>query len=403
MTPRPLPDRRSMGLPLQRLKGWVCIWRTAVGTTGPCSVRLADLCRGDEVSRWWWALAGRAGAAGDVAVAGGAAVRRGRGAGGGGDPAAGEHEVGLSVAAALACRRRGGAGFDGPGWGQLPAVRRPAGPAARRAGARAGRARLGRSAVEPGADPDGDRPPVPPPLHPARHRVSAAPHGLVAAGPPAPRGRARRGRDRRMAHPDLGEGTRLAASTGAWIVFEDEAGATLRPPKARTWAARGHTPVVAVSGKGGRVSMAALVCYRPGCRGRLFYRIRVHHRRRGERRSFSEDDYAGLIAAAHAQLRAPIILIWDNLERAPQRRDAPVLRGAPRLADRGQLPAYACELNATEGVWAHVKRDLGNLLAGTIDELAVNAKRLLKRIQYRPELIEGFRVQTGLALDPQPP
>src|SRR3954466_10487573 len=70
-----------------------------------------------------------------------------------------------------------------------------------------------------------------------------------------------------MAHPDLGEGTRLAASTGAWIVFEDEAGATLRPPKARTWAARGHTPVVAVSGKGGRVSMAALVCYRPGCRG----------------------------------------------------------------------------------------------------------------------------------------
>src|SRR3954452_16147318 len=107
------------------------IWRTAVGTTGPCSVRLADLCREDEVSRWWWALAGRAEAAGDVAVAGGAAVRRGRGAGGGGDPAAGEHEVGLSVAAALACGRRAGFGLDGPGRGELPAVRRPASPAAR--------------------------------------------------------------------------------------------------------------------------------------------------------------------------------------------------------------------------------------------------------------------------------
>jgi len=68
-----------------------------------------------------------------------------------------------------------------------------------------------------------------------------------------------------------------------------------------------------------------------------------------------------------------------------------------------QLPAYAPELNATEGVWAHVKRDLGNLLAGTVDELAASAKRLLKRIQYRPELIDGFRAQTGLALDPQPP
>jgi len=67
-----------------------------------------------------------------------------------------------------------------------------------------------------------------------------------------------------------------------------------------------------------------------------------------------------------------------------------------------QLPAYACELNATEGVWAHVKRDLGNLLAEIIDERAVSAKRLLKRIQYRPELIDGFRAQTGLALEPQP-
>src|SRR3982751_2667221 len=64
-----------------------------------------------------------------------------------------------------------------------------------------------------------------------------------------------------------------------------------------------------------------------------------------------------------------------------------------------QLPAYACELNATEGVWAHVKRGLGNLLAGTIDELAVSAKRLLKRIQYRPELIvnrPGFLPSSGV-------
>jgi low temperature requirement protein LtrA len=59
----------------------------------------------------------------------------------------------------------------------------------------------------------------------------------------------------------VGEGTRLAAATGAWICFEDEAGQNLRPPKARTWARRGHTPVVTVCGKGsGRVSVAGLVC-----------------------------------------------------------------------------------------------------------------------------------------------
>jgi len=47
--------------------------------------------------------------------------------------------------------------------------------------------------------------------------------------------------------------------TGAWICFEDETGQTLHPPKARTWARRGHTPVVRVCGKGAeRVSVAGL-------------------------------------------------------------------------------------------------------------------------------------------------
>ena len=70
-----------------------------------------------------------------------------------------------------------------------------------------------------------------------------------------------------MAGPDVGQGTRLAAATGAYVCFEDEAGQNLRPPKARTWARRGHTPVVRVCGKGsGRVSAAGLVCLKPGAR-----------------------------------------------------------------------------------------------------------------------------------------
>ena len=74
-----------------------------------------------------------------------------------------------------------------------------------------------------------------------------------------------------MAGGDLGEASRLAAATGAYLCFEDEAGRTLRPPKARTWARRGRTPVVAVSGKGSRrVSAAGMTCYRPGARSRFF-------------------------------------------------------------------------------------------------------------------------------------
>jgi putative transposase len=135
-----------------------------------------------------------------------------------------------------------------------------------------------------------------------------------------------------VARPDLGDGRRRAASSGAWIVVEDEAGATGRPPTARTWGLRGHPSQLAVSGRGGRVSMAALVCYRPGCRGRLFYRILVHRRRAGERRSFSEDHYAALVAAAHVQLQAPIILIWDNCSTCTA---APPCAGSARRTPTG--------------------------------------------------------------------
>ena len=107
-----------------------------------------------------------------------------------------------------------------------------------------------------------------------------------------------------------------AAERGAWICFQDEAGHTLRPPKACTWARRGRTPVVEVSGKGsGRISVAGLVCVKPGHRPRLLYRIKVHRPRKGERRSFAETDYAALLDAAHQYLKAPIVLIWDYVAR----------------------------------------------------------------------------------------
>jgi putative transposase len=123
-----------------------------------------------------------------------------------------------------------------------------------------------------------------------------------------------------MADGNLGEGTRQAALAGAWACFEDEAGQSLRPGRARTWAARGHTPVVRVSGNAGRLSVAGMACLKPGRPGRFFYRLRVHRRRKGDRPSMSEADYAHLITAAHHALGAPVIVIWDNLNTHRSRK-----------------------------------------------------------------------------------
>ena len=165
-----------------------------------------------------------------------------------------------------------------------------------------------------------------------------------------------------------------------------------------------RTPVVTVSGKGsGRVSVAGLVCVKPGARGHLFYRMRVHRGRKGERRSMSEADYAGLIAAAHHQLQAPLIICWDNLNTHVSAVMREFTGAHPDWLTVVQLPAYAPELNPVEGVWANMKNGLGNLAASNVNQLAKIVRNRLKRIQYRPALINGFLAQTGLTLEPGPP
>ncbi|WP_395358076.1 hypothetical protein ACHGLA_00445 [Streptomyces sp. YH02] len=57
------------------------------------------------------------------------------------------------------------------------------------------------------------------------------------------------------------------------------------------------------------------------------------------------------------------------------------------------------DLNPTEGIWALVKRDLGNLAAADLGEITRAVKRRLKKIQYRPDLVDGCIEATGLSLD----
>jgi len=201
---------------------------------------------------------------------------------------------------------------------------------------------------------------------------------------------------------DVGEGSRIAAATGAFVCFEDEAGQNLRPPKARTWGRLGCTPVVRVSGKGsGRVSMAAWSCVKPDHRGHLFYRLRIHRGRTGERRSLSEDDYAALVTAAHHQLHAPIVQVWDNVNTHVSAVMRAFIDAHRQWLTVVQLPAYAPDLNPVEGVWSVVKNGLGNLAGNGVDHLAAVIRNRLKRIQYRPELFVGVVVVAKDLLEPE--
>jgi hypothetical protein len=160
--------------------------------------------------------------------------------------------------------------------------------------------------------------------------------------------------------------------------------------------------VVKVTAQGSkRVSIAALIATRPGAateRARLIYRTHLD-RGSGKRRrkGFTETDYARLLDGAHQELGGAMVLVWDNLPTHTSRAMRQLIAARSWLTVF-QLPAYAPELNPVEGVWSSMKRSLANLTKQGIDQLVVLVKTRLKRMQYRPGLIDGFLAKTGLDL-----
>ena len=97
---------------------------------------------------------------------------------------------------------------------------------------------------------------------------------------------------------------------------------------------------------------------------------------------------------------APSVWVWDNLN----------IHLAPELTDFAQeneawlriyrLPAYTPDLNPAEGIWSLLKRSMVNFAAADLDGLVRIIKRKLKKIQYRPHLINGCLAATGPRIEP---
>ncbi|MFF7166849.1 hypothetical protein ACFZBP_36630 [Streptomyces sp. NPDC008086] len=65
--------------------------------------------------------------------------------------------------------------------------------------------------------------------------------------------------------------------------------------------------------RGGRVNIAGAVCFKPGVRARMFFKLHVCPGRKGEPKSFTWQDYRDFIRMVHLQLGTPVVWVWDNL------------------------------------------------------------------------------------------
>jgi putative transposase len=76
-----------------------------------------------------------------------------------------------------------------------------------------------------------------------------------------------------------------------------------------------------------------------------------------------------------------------------------VTGGSNKRVSLAALPPYAHELNPVEPVVAP-ERSLANLAKRNLSELTALVNTRLRRMQYRPALLEGFLASTRLDLTP---
>jgi transposase len=177
-----------------------------------------------------------------------------------------------------------------------------------------------------------------------------------------------------------------ALKQGRTIVFMDESGLIEQPTRVRTWAPRGHTPVLQYHFNWHQLSVIAAITF-----WRFYFRLFAG--------SIKGPQIIEFLHALGHQIRRPLLVIWDGL---PAHRSTLVreylesLNGAVQIE---QLPAYAPELNPTEYIWGHLKHhELANSCAQTFGALKTHARNRLRSMQRRPTLIRAFWQQAELPL-----
>ena len=172
----------------------------------------------------------------------------------------------------------------------------------------------------------------------------------------------------------------------AMLYFQDEAGVSLIPVLGKTWAPKGKTPVLKVTGNRGSFCVSSAVS--PA--GRMVFRI--------EKKTVNAHtfiDFLKQIMRQHPYRK--IIVIVD---RAPVHRARCVQHFVEQNKKRFALyylPPYAPELNPDEEVWNHLKNNkLKAHQAKTKKDFKPLIFAKMKSLQMSPALIKSFFFIYGL-------
>ena len=177
-----------------------------------------------------------------------------------------------------------------------------------------------------------------------------------------------------------------AHAEGRTILFVDEAGFSLLPFVARTYAPVGQTPVLrAPLSHDHRSAISAIT---PD--GRLFTHVQTE--------AFRGPAIVAFLRQVLRQVPGKLLVIWDGapIHRCQAVKDF-LAAGAAQRLHLERLPAYAPELNPDEGVWNLLKRgELKNRCCRDLDELRWELGLAIRRLRRHTDRLVACLRHVGL-------
>ncbi len=187
------------------------------------------------------------------------------------------------------------------------------------------------------------------------------------------------------------EWPKIKAHARRWqaiIYFQDEAGVSLILRLGKTWAPKGRTPVVKVTGNKGGFCVTSAIS--PG--GRLLFRIEE-----GYVNAEAFTDFLNKVLKHHPQRK--IIVVTDKAPAHTAGKVHDFVEANQKRFALYYLPAYSPELNPDENVWGYLKEQK---LKTHQEQTVVGLKKLtfnsMKSIQMQPTLVQSFFTDCGLTL-----
>ena len=180
-------------------------------------------------------------------------------------------------------------------------------------------------------------------------------------------------------------GSKKARDDRSYVVLIDESGFFLNPLARRTWAPRGHTPVLTGFGRHRqKVSTIAAISVTPG------------RRRLGLYWKTDPVDYidapavVGFLRDLLRHLKGKAIVVWDGDINHKSRAIRALRERYPRLTLE-RLPGYAPDLNPVEMLWAYLKHGMmANFVPADVLDLERVVLANLTSVRAEPKLIRSL-------------